>query len=232
MSTHRNGGRAKTDGEDEASIQAITRRWPIINSVKLAKFAVPAVGVALTGPISSMLPLGQLTPIYSILITTLTSFQLKQNVGNLLQVLSKEFPLSIGDVQPALSQIWGLIVDSPLSMQKANTIRFGQPLEDWESDDTEDEYEWVDDADDATEGVTMKPRMEAKKLPLIGTDGQEKRIQALDELSLLIDSCNNVSIEELNSVAAVLDDAQDDFELVGDDECATVASSSGWKAGT
>jgi hypothetical protein len=100
----------------------------------------------------------------------------------------------------------------------------------------------VDDTDDATKLAEMKPRNGAKKLPLICTGGQEKRIQALvDKLSLLIDSCNSLSAEEWDSIAVVLDDAQDDFELVGDDECSArqsrrrMAGKSGseyaWKVG-
>ena len=52
-----------------------------MKAVKLVKvYGVPFAGVALAGPMASMLPLGPLTPFAALLATSFASFHLRQNV--------------------------------------------------------------------------------------------------------------------------------------------------------
>lgn len=54
----------------------------------LKNYGVPVAGVALAGPMATMLPLGPLYPYAALLATSLASFQLRQNaIGGLSSVL-------------------------------------------------------------------------------------------------------------------------------------------------
>lgn len=63
----------------ESLMLTLSRQWLINNPKKAVKYAAPAAGIVLAGPIVSLLPLGPFTPILSIIVTSFASSRLKKN---------------------------------------------------------------------------------------------------------------------------------------------------------
>jgi hypothetical protein len=77
---HRNDKGRDVAHKHEKSMLTTSRKWFINNLIKAVKSVAPATGVALVGLTVSLLPLGPFTPMFSILVTSFASCQLKQNV--------------------------------------------------------------------------------------------------------------------------------------------------------
>ncbi|KAF1943145.1 hypothetical protein EJ02DRAFT_465232 [Clathrospora elynae] len=69
--------RTTDDRKSKATVLTIYLSWLLNAPIKVAKVFLPAAGVVLAGPMTTLLSLGRFTPLISVFVTSFVSFQLK-----------------------------------------------------------------------------------------------------------------------------------------------------------